>query len=346
MKEYRFGNLTPGYCGIWDDKSSLNSQFLGLIPKDYLRQNLPFPVTQRLPRSGFFDELITTELPDAKLGIAAYRREILERLEEYSPHKRSRRLNEPDGRFALSLFNLALRLGLTPDLTVNFDLKHQTTSFQLLRFETFANAAISDSREPDYSPLEKIFKEYALDRETPPVVRLLICIRAAVSITRHQHAAVSRDIRLRDSSFEVLEKLIDEFSPNSFSEHIAYAMAMRALPMRKEIASAKKIEMMNQSLEFIRSMKPSSLIERIILSELLLTTELSAAKTFIAAGMISDADTSFSTMISCDPYDSTAYGELALHCMKTDRKDLAIRNFQRASELGPPALAMNYFFLG
>ena len=114
-----------------------------------------------------------------------------------------------------------------------------------------------------------------------------------------------------------------------------------------ELDASTLNELMYKANKFANDLETAEISQSFFLKPELLATQLqSESKRTRATGYIELQHVCLDQMRQLDPHDSTAYSELGLiYFARSDWKN-AVESFRQSVLLGPPAMAMNSYFLG
>jgi tetratricopeptide (TPR) repeat protein len=347
--QFTFRSLSPGYLGLSVFKGTLNARFFDRLFSEtdgFERLGTkPILFPQRVPRTGFFDELKVCEIPAFADQFKEIQTRLIGKLHDFS---RRRVLSGEDHDEYLNYLDLAARYGLLTEVAglefgnISPDFA-DTFQFEKLTYEI--SLAVSRDEIPEYEKLFAFLSALNASKYSGTCFKAAVMNRIIVAATRYCKTADLKD-RLKELASDLLS-FLNTFKPESFGEMVSVAMMWRGLPMAPGISREKQFEYLNRSIETIGGLKPADDLQALVRDELELTTRQSLAKFYLADGDIEGGLVQLRKMTELDPLDSTAFSEMGLLYFK-DEKHLeeALMAFSIAARLGPPGLALNLFFKG
>lgn len=348
-----FAALVPGYLGDAVPPGrprrahTLNARFYGELWRrvdgaspSAAAASAPFdrrfPFPQRIPKTGFFDELFADRAARARFE----RRRRWLRQAFHAARAQAATNPAP----MLNLGHWLLRWDAFPDnvgavrgldVGARFELEHLKNLARLGR-------SLSAARPVAGRDAMGRLAELALERLTP-VATVPFLTMFVVSAFRYP---ASPELRAEANDAAVpLERTLARHVPGTFQERLHFAVAHRGIAMA-DLPKTRKSWHLERALEISEYLAPSGPLERLVAAENALTLRQTLAKWALATGNLGDAEAHLRTMVAIDRCDSTALSELGLFLLEQERFTEAERTFRKAAELGPPAVGMNRFFEG
>ncbi|HUP57522.1 MAG TPA: hypothetical protein VM598_08735 [Bdellovibrionota bacterium] len=333
----KFPHLTAGYCGKQADSATLNSAYWARFELDDL-DGSKLALPQRIPRPDFFRELLERETPSAARSFesradefARHHRELLHQREPGEVHA-DRLINLERTLLRYGRFQQVARRMLPRGLTPAQNLRLAMLSWSARMYSKHGSDA---SRE--ISELRSIWPQ---TRSLDDAVRAELAIRLIVYSSRY---SARRDLR---GPTDLLIRHAAAPSGANLYDQIIKAMALRALPMSPLLTQAERERCLGEMQGLLARMPARTEKEKLVRSELKLTSLQTLAKWNMSHGNTQEAGKYLRSMIELDPFDSTGYSELGLHLYHQGSFARASRSFDRAYRLGPPGLALNVYFRG
>ena len=335
LNQLRYPRVSAGYVGAKSVTGTVNSQYYAdlacrgwAVSKDELQL---FP--QRVPVLGFFDELLAVETEIFQSGFTAVRKLIADQLlNAFRPHSEN-------SEFQSNSLDLAARFGLSELIgklpEQKFDQRMALGHFKREVYAIMMQRALGLPRGLHH--LSKLSEEVS-----EPLLRSLILARIIVEKARH-----SEPVGLDSATCAAeIKQSLDSLRPSSAVELGWLSMIYRALPMAEGILKEEAREFLEKSVEYACSIEPGCAQTRLAKADLLLTTYQSFAKWSLSVGDENAAETYLLQMNETDPADSVGFSELGLFYFRNNEFNKSFEAFRSAVDLGPPALALNLFFLG
>jgi tetratricopeptide (TPR) repeat protein len=146
--------------------------------------------------------------------------------------------------------------------------------------------------------------------------------------------------------FDRIKDILD-FAPAKFEDRLRWSCILRGIAMTPGLDASTLNELMYKANKFANDLDVAEMPLRSFLKAELLATQMqSESKMALAAGHFDLQHSCLEQMRLLDPNDSTAYSELGLlYFARSDWKN-AVECFSHSVILGPPAMAMNAYFLG
>lgn len=345
VTDSRFPQVTLGYAGFSHPDATLNSRFYAALwsrPDDARLAGGRIHFPQRMPRVGFFEELIAAETP-AAARLLTERRELIRRNARALDAARC----EADPVFAANLAGLSGRYGIVDAPNVSLrslpldDDEHFRLALNLSAIET--NKSVSRGEAGSLEDLEFLCR--AAEERAGLDENLRAHLWNRYLVTQARHARGRPDSPYAERLAGLLSDYLGKSKPVSFAERVSHSILWRGYAMAKRLDDAGRGRALDESERLALAAEPGSEAERVIKDENLVTLLQTLTK-WRGRADASQGLACLQTMIRLDPSDSTAYSEIGLVHIKEKRWQAAREAFAAAARLGPPALAMNLFFRG
>lgn len=349
--EVKFPLTSLGYLGWFNSESTLISSFFSIFwPNGTEFPNLKasrihFP--QRIPRVGFFEELLYVELDSFKNEFLNRQSLIKEQVSKvFREEPISNKLE------AVNLIALAARYGVYSFLDFEESIfKSQLNSdidFELLRNFLIGKISYCVSHDLEI-PLKQI-QNLLIAAESSSAIDLLtkarvICL-LIVSISRHAGSDCELDLDFLNSQAKWLYNFIDaiRLNPND-PGLISLSVLWRGLAMWSQFSESEISDCLDRSLQCAHAFRATDLTSNLLRSENIITLY----QTFSKWAGRADAKIKLQylqEMQDLDQFDSTSFSEIGLTHFKSKDFSKALSNFKSATELGPPGLGLNWYFKG
>lgn len=324
-----FPHLTPPYCGQKEanQQMTLNSSILQMAwAKISKGQNVElFP--QRIPRIGFFDEIEEKETKEYRIESKNFRNLISN---EFEKHPADQEINLP-------LVEFGIRIGLTECI---LKLKNESNArVEVLKDIAKTRKNIHENSTHDCNDLLSFLKNNQLSLEDSA----LISNRIIVKKYRYLRG---KTLEKEQQLVNTVLQAINEGKNDTFYRKMRTATLARGVAMSKLIEPERALFLINNAIDTIRNAEASDEYENLIKKELLLTTLLTKAKTLKTNNMKNECFNQLVELTEIDPMDSTTWSEVGLEQYESGFFNNAIRSFEKAYFLGPPAIALNAFYAG
>jgi len=340
---FRFSHLSPGFIGISTPDLCNDSDFLSRLNFPHtIPSPLPKLFPQKVPRSGFFDELLGLECAEfageykLRLDLATVLANKIKCLPESF---------EDD--FKISFCHAFVRTFGCRSIESISGFKFVNASNDLkyrLDLETFRqNQALSNGEIPLMADMLDLLKEASSPPHKGTCLHLTAMSRVLVQQVRYVRNSDSMLLNNLSTEIEALARSVDR-SASDAATLVAVSMAYRAIPMAPQTGPKQALLLVARSLDIARSIKASEDTDKLALKSLELTTLLTYSKTYLKALDASRALDTMLMMVDLDPFDSATHSEIGLYFFNAGDSQSAIKYFDRAIELGPPGFAMNLYY--
>lgn len=337
---FHYPGVSAGYIGIEVEKSALNSRFFHLFFSNGIDLDQPVLFTQRIPKTGFFEELATLEVERFnglfESKVTGLRTEFQDLINSSTNYQR-----------LINIAKALLRLGET-DCLISFDCEHSKfpmdiyLQLQFIRESAMANRMLSKGTEPKLIGLESLLKHAISEKfegsSLLPVLAGYVALSFRFSKNKQIHASAK-------FSVEKLEDLLST-PPTTFKDLIAHSIGYRAIAMNYQKGKTFQQTALDKMVNLIDATAPRTKVESIIAQDNKLTAYQTLSKWFRYQKDLEKAEQHVTAMTEIDPFDSVGFSELGIYLSADNRSEEALRAFERAIELGPPAVGMNHFFCG
>jgi tetratricopeptide (TPR) repeat protein len=348
-----FPGVSTGYAGQLQENSTLNSRYFALfwntptLEEDL--QNRLFTFPQRVPRIGFFDELLDNESSFMRSQFAARQNKLRASLSEFPEIKN---IDPSKKCLFLNLLNASARMGLLEELARLNYFSQVDQSFRdewdflialyVLTFKVSYEISLGDVT--DLAALIQLCKAADRSQIISPLSKAKAYNRLIVVLTRYKGHDFPDALEIYATK---LASILLSIEPkDNFSELMTLSALWRGLPMWNGFDLDFRNQALRKSLELVLRIEPQSETQRVLKNELHLTLVQTLSKWSMSQNQASEAENYHRQMIELDPFDSTATSEYALFLTKQGRHREAFENFRKAAEQGPPGLAMNLYFWG
>ncbi len=343
--EIRFPQTCAGYFGELRAKQSLNSRFFALVHAnpELLKGMLLFP--QRIPRGNYFDEIIEAQddAAAAKIAIFGYIRQWRDASKQLAAAR-----DPKHSVHYINLIKLLLRCS-DFDFVAGLDISWVTPELEA-DAEVQLGAArssrdLDEDQTPDLAELKSL-----VERSLPNGVEnislnaILPVSRYIVGIFRYRQGA--DHLRFASKLANNIMAKYESFSSSSLKEVVQVSYGFRAIAMVSQLGLEFVRRSMDKALKIAESLPGETEIEELVAKENIYTCMQSMTKMHLGLKDYSRAESYLQQMISTDPCDPIAYLEFGLFLQKQNRFEEAFLQFDRATNLGPPGMAMNHFFAG
>lgn len=344
----RYPQLSAGYIGQNAEQATLNSQYYNLFLNE-INQNpqllttiLLFP--QRIPRSGFFDELSSLEVTEFKSEFKKTVNIMAGQFALALTHLTANKSPE-NARKVINSINLLLRYGRFDIIKKNFKFDYSgpyELEIKTLLVTADIETQLSNGKPITVNKLILLANTYIKNNTTTIREKILLLNRIIVYFYRYQKIVTDHLDVIRYGN--LLIELLDKFEDGTLLNKLYCSIAFRGLAMIHELEFESKSNFLQRSVNLARSIKGSTEIDRIVATENLYTCLQSLAKwhqnnkDYVAAEYV------IQEMITLDQHDSTGYSEMGFLYFKRDKFEKAKFYFKKAMELGPPGAGMNAYY--
>ncbi|MGE3607939.1 MAG: hypothetical protein AB7I27_00025 [Bacteriovoracaceae bacterium] len=336
LSTYPFSAVVSGLAGATSENGSLNSLYYSHFFKNIKVMDLERPhlFPQRVPRLGLFDE-INEVSPELGLRIT----NIRSCLQDFFDNYLSQGPDLNSEWTELNFLKLALRYGVQINYQIEFNQYPKLHHLTLADF--MINANVSLDEKLDLSPLLNILE---LNSEKS---RLNIMNRIIVATSRYGQDFFNQNSDLFVQITQELDKQLASFPIESNLDKVSLASMYRGLPMSPYFEKEKTLLYLKKSEQILHSIEAASELELIAKKECLGTLYLTFSKYFLYQ---ENSEILYrqclENIIALDPFDPSAYGELALREFKLKNYSAAIELLRKCLDLGPPFLGMYQYYLG
>ena len=339
-----YKHLSSVYIGKNYVSATLNSQFFyhfwqRIADNDEITGNLIF-FTQRVPKQGFFEELLRLETQQFVNDFT----QITHLLKEKYQKAHKNLISTSSETFARRYINWAsvvLRYGQYEFIN-SFPLSNYSGPFaaeiELIGIQSNIELCLSRGNQLNLTKLIALNDEYINDDNTSYVVKLKLLNYLNVNYYRHKNF-LDRDYNITAYTEKFLN-LVRSEQHTKFHDKFYTSIAFRGLAMATELGEPEQNQLISQAERLAREIR----YENIATKENLYTCLQTLSKWFFHKNEFITSKSYLEEMISLDPYDTTGYCELGMHYFKRNDFENAAKNFHRALTLGPPAAAMNSYY--
>jgi tetratricopeptide (TPR) repeat protein len=330
---------------------------LGIVLNDLsLLESPTLRFTQRVPRLRFYEDLRSVcGLPFQKSFAKVQSKILSEITGAFATGEKKQSLPISVARFT-NLLKLALRLGLQrelADLDQSFPKKLNLSQDELARIRVeFENARISCSvsNEESQTPvdLSSLIELATSQGEFSQRTAITLKLRVLVATYRYARTEANKVIadRMAVELLDIAENLYKVIENQTFAQQLQIGMVFRGTPMSSVFDLQEKERQMEISLQIAKNLRPTNRLEEIVRTENLFTLNQSLSKWYSHTDNLVAAEEAVRQLTSLDPLDSTGHSEAGIFLQGQNKLEEALKMFERALELGPPAMGMNAFFGG
>lgn len=344
MIKFRFPNITAGYLGIKHNQLTLNSAFYAELYASNYDIDRQIIVPQRIPKHELFDELLMLEDNTTAELLKTHRNMLVSRMQTALNQLEN---DNSKQRYFLNWLNILLRYGLFNEICA-LDTTHiksildtsESVEFELIRLSAYFRIAESDVTLNRY--LNNLANEVLSSTNLSKRVQILVLNYVIVAAYRFR-IKLPYDNCLKNCCEKLIDLLKNEIE-NDFGALIRASVAYRGLAMVDELHLDLRGQFLNQAELIARNINISNELDELIAKENLYTCLQSQAKWNQRVNHLEAMKSNLKEMIKIDPYDSTGYGELGFFLLDQNCVDEAAINFERAAQLGPPAVGMHTYY--
>lgn len=343
-----YNHLSSGYIGKKYNQATLNSQYYGLFFDEIINSYksytsiLPFP--QRVPRSGFFDEIIALEVKGFKKKVEKTTAVLVNRYMSASADLGSCPAEDNTRKF-LNWGNLLLRYGHLDEIMRYFPTHYSgpyELEIKLLRESSVIERQLSNDKSISVNALLLLADKFIPHKETTTREKIMLLNSLIVYFYRHQKISAKRfDIVNYSHS---LSKLLETVDYDNFIGNLYASIAFRGLAMVSDFDIPTQNSFIYHAEQLARSLQGENQLEQIVAAENFYTCLQTLSKWSQINNDFTMAERHLLEMIKLDPYDSTGYSELGFLALKMNEIENASLHFEKAMELGPPGTGMNAYY--
>lgn len=336
--DFKFAEVALGYAGVTSAGLTLNSRFFSLYLTELPGEEEAILFPQRVPRSGFFDEIKSVAPGEVSSRIRKIQNTFLDFQNNFFIDK------DISGNFDLEVLNhlkASLRLGVCPDKEPVCGLQGIHSDYHLTVIDLLINRSVSSELPV---PMELLTQALELSLEKN---RSTIINRIIVAASRYEKTFFEKESVLLKSLTQELMREIENFKITSSFSKIQLATFCRGIPMSPYFPEERTEDYLRNAESLLLSIKPINEREAIVRDENLFTLYLTFSKFHLyQKNNVPEFLTCMEKMMTIDPHDSTAPGELGLFYFRKENYTEAEKFFRKCTQMGPPSLAMNLYFLG
>lgn len=335
----RYKHLS-GYIGESSSNATLNSHFYANFWQEYANNPSyvakPITFPQRVPRHGFFEELIQNELG----GFVATFDQTIKQIKDVFINTR----DKANCRVAfLNWAKLCLRYGLAKFIVTNtLPLDENTSDLdtKLIAIQAEIENNISCDENLSLKKLINLNDEYYLRGNIPIDKRIRIINYLIVNYYRHKNCLNEYYDITRYVGVQYI--LLNTMDLNDADDILINSIGCRGLAMVTGLGARDQEKLLAKAESLAREIAKTNMVSQENLYNCLQTL----SKWHLQKGDTINSQKCLKEMISIDPLDSTGYCELGMHFFKSANYQNAYLNYQKAIDLGPPGLAMNSYYCG
>lgn len=326
----KFPRITSGYAGIFSPNSSVSSQLVFFM----LDQPGSFPrFPQRVPRLGFFDEMKKVESDIWLKKFNVLKESISGKIQESA-----------NIRQAISYSEVLVRFGGKVSSKIIEDY-HDSSYLKYLNTVSTINYELSNNENIDR---RKIIHILELSKKVDSFQhKISMLLQSFVTMCRHK---VETDdyIFLKDLRSRIVD-LSSDLDTRKKEDLILISMVYRGISMLPKMDEKDIEKELRKSLEFANeaySTKSNDNIISLLAKENIYTLFQTFNRWESTKGRPNNEVNYLDKMIRLDPHDNTAFFEQALMAIEKGNPKKALEHLEKCIEIGPPGLAMAYFYKG
>lgn len=333
MRNLHLPNLL-GYRNLKSNKHSINSEFFSYI-NELSIENYKGRFPQRVPRSGFFQEIALCE-PEFTNEYT----QIIESLRDSFS-------NSKDEHTRLNYLNCLLRRGdfeFILKLNENFQKSKFQFDYRLIQIMAKYSIELSNNLEISDRLIIKLGEDVYQSHEDE-IYKIEILNRLVVSLCRYQK--YKKHQQLVHNYCEYIISKLDLLDESVFEQRLQKSIIYRGISMAYQCPEVDTDKFLKLSLEHAKAiLGQQDKLEDNIARENIYTLYLTLYKYEKMKGNIDNAKEFYQKMDETDPNDSTHLTEMGMYYINQEDADNALIYLKHAIKLGPPAMSMNYFFQG
>lgn len=343
----RYPHLANGYVGLFSKNATLNSQYhyvlFNGIQDSSINLEKIVMFAQRIPRSGFFEELHSLETESFKKvydnKVTNLKIKYLEANNIFLNQRSSR-----STRLLINWINILSRYGQFEFILQNSQaIKQENVSLELaVSLElTFIELKLSAQQSINVGKLAYLANRYLPLPEIEIREKLLLLNQLIVIYYRYQKKPSLNSITKHVTE---LYRLMKNFELNDFADLYLAAIIYRGLSMVKEIGVKEQSNLLTKAEDIARTLSGSKEIETIIAADNLYTLLQTKSKWAGINAQSVKAEECLMEMTNIDSNDSIAFSELGFFYMVNKNFSKSAEHFEKAARLGPPGVGMNIYY--
>lgn len=344
----RFNHLSSGYIGKNHKNGTLNSKYFSeffnkiVNSNEFLSNLILFP--QRIPKLGFFKELIALETTDFTVSF----KNLLDTIKnKYNKAKDNyiKNSTKENTRTYINWANVLLRFGCFNEISTGSPQalnEPYSLEIEIIKETSKIETHLSNNTPFFINEFLEIYKKFTNNFVATEREKIILLNRIIVYFYRHQKQGNIKNSVIK-LSWELIE-LLDKLETTSFTNRFNASVAYRGIAMVSELGQEKQSFFLEKAENLARSNHQDTAIEKIVSKDNLYTCLQTMSKWKSFQGNAEGSENCLLEMIEIDPYDSTGYCELGFFYIKTESYNKAATVFKKAMELGPPGTGMNAYY--
>jgi len=328
-----------GYAGLKSNVNTLNAEFFSNI-KGINLCNYEGRFPQRVPRLGFFEELEIFDNATHK-GLFELKNLIKSKLNT----------NERISLVQRNCIHSLLRLGDFETIQ-SLDINNMSYDNDFLKLEILLvkitnNLTINLSNQEDFAEKDFLkFSSQTLRANIPILKKIEYLNRVVVTLCRYsKYDAYKNEVH---QLVEYIIKNLTQFNTKDKYDLFVLSIIYRGVAMAYKSPIVDTPKFLGLSLQYALEANDDNedSFFNILTRENLYTLYLTLYKYHLNESNDKDAFFYYEKMNELDPNDSTHHTEAGMYFVNKDLPKQAKPFFLKAIKSGPPAMAMNHYFLG
>lgn len=334
--KYNYPHISRSLAGDSPGVATITSTIIHKMIQDPLRYHSRYP--QRIPRTGFFDELSSLETDHFRSGFDIQIKKIKKALsQKMSPV------------VAIKYLEIALRLGVdireyyVPNIPLDTS-SNDKIHIEYLFLLSSVNRLLSSDEEIPSSIVRSMHKIGLC--ATDEMLKATILLQAFVISCRYLVGAMPKKF-FEDTGVQL--RACITVLPDDISGLILKSMIFRGVCMSPGTADQIVESDLQCAVQLAKKAMSDSVVcetDLLVAKENLHTLYQSCYRWKKMKGNSETAVLYLNKMLDMDPLDNIPLLELALNALEVEDFFSSINLFNKVIELGPPGLSMCYFYRG
>lgn len=336
LLQVRWPHISLGYVGRVSETATLNSRFFYNVLNSLSVLDSPLIFPQRVPKVDYFKELIALELKcfeDEFLNITKKLQNLVS-------------VSHQTNNLLLNSLKLLMRYGGS-QFVIDFSCRHNLSDdialqMDFLKICSNIQVDLSKGSKPDLYPLSKFTDKVIVSYHCSINFKIIVLNRLIVNYFRY---------KLEGNIYIPIDKFVNnllvslkKIDGRVKSNRLLIAYSYRGVSMSNTLSEEEKRWFLLTSEKLSRGLHSENIIENVVYQENLYTTLQTLAKYAINTGNPDHATNYLKEMIYLDPFDPTAYSELALLLLEQGHYAESALYFEKSKLLGPPGVGMNIYY--
>lgn len=340
--KYRYPNLSLGYLGKPHKQCTLNSAFYTKLFSSKHPFNGKVNYPQRVPKTGFFEELCELEIVSFRSSFRERVRILVEKMQQICLNP----ITANSANEFIHYTNLLLRYGQFGEIVRLLLQTKEWSQFRLeldfLRELANINNQLSAGEQLSLEGLYQITQRALNGNGIAHSLYISIMNCFVVSVYRYQQTPKFE--KWARGLVDNIKRHLESASYNDFDNVILHSVAYRGIAMCPELGVELQKSFLKRAEQLAHKAIPRTELENLVKMENLLTLSQSLAKWNIAQKDSKIAEAYLMEMLKLDPFDSVPHSELGFFYLKQGRFQIAKGCFKKAVKLGPPSVGMNQYY--